>query len=78
MIVKSSATSVIGLIFGMKRCVVPLLVLHPDEDEPGEEPRDEGDAQIDEDALCDLADGDVDRHSPQAEQGGKEVMKTQA
>ena len=45
MIVKSSATRVMGLIFGNEPLVIPLLVLHSDENEAGEEPGDEGDAR---------------------------------
>ncbi len=49
--------------------VIPLLVLHIDEDEPGDHPGDERNAEIDEDALGDLADGDVDDHALETEHG---------
>ena len=72
MMVKSRAISVMGLILGMNfssyHCLP--LVLSPMKrvDDPG----DEGDAQVDEDAFGDLPDGDVDRHPFQPEPSGQD------
>ena len=39
--------------------VIPFLALHPGQDHVGDEAGDEGNAQVDEDAFGNLADGDV-------------------
>ena len=54
--VKSSATSVIGLIFGTKLSVVPVLGHEAQQITRVENAGDAGNAQIDENALGDLAD----------------------
>ena len=67
--VKSSAIERDGADLRDELAVVPVLALQPDEREPRDHPSDEGDAEVDEDALGDLADGDVHRHALQAEPG---------
>ena len=58
----------IGLIAGTKRAVVPLLPLQLHADEPRERPREERDAEVDEDALGDLRHADLDEAALQAEE----------
>ena len=49
--VKSSATSVSGLMRGMNSRSIPVVALRPDQHEAGEHAGEEGDAQVDEHAL---------------------------
>ena len=60
--------SVSGLMRGNELLLVPLAPLGPQSDEPGHHPRDERDAEVDEDALRDLPDRDVDRRALEAEE----------
>ena len=65
---------------GHELLLVPFPPLAPDQDEAGEHAGEEGDAQVDEDALRDLAHGDPRLRRPEAmpSQAGSKVMKNQA
>ena len=69
--VKSRAIRVIGLIFGMNRSWYHFLSLTLMRTNRVDHPGDERDAEVDEDALRDLADGDVHDHSLEAEHRGE-------
>jgi len=63
MIVKRSAPRVIGLIWD--ECgLIPLPALPAQHGEPGSDPGDEGDSEVDEDRLGRLQHGDVDVQPP--------------
>jgi len=51
--------------------VIPFFVLHLYQRKPGNDARDKRNAQVDEDALRNLADGNIHDHSFEAEHGRK-------
>jgi hypothetical protein len=65
-----------GLLSSLQRCFEPRAVLDLQEREAGDHPCEEGNPEIDENALSDLPDGDIDNGPPEPEPGWKMVIKT--
>ena len=69
--VKRRAIRVMGLIFGMNFSSYHCLSLRFQADEPGKNTGNEGNSEIDENTLRNLANGDIDHHPFEPETSGE-------